>query len=242
MQKDIVPGTAPTTQAGTACGQDPLVVTLDVGSSSVRTMLFDGQAREVEGLGAQFGYEIQSTSDGGMEVDALWLADLASKALSVLHSQMQARNLRASAVGCCTFWHNVLGVGGDATPVTPVLHPFDTRAAAAAAELGRRVDGPAQHSRTGCVLHASYLPAKLLWLSTANPQVFNSARQWMSFGEFLYLGLFGRSMASTSMVSGSGLWDQNRNDYDDEILSVLPINRAQLAPPGEMDQPLRSLK
>ncbi|MDE3181671.1 MAG: carbohydrate kinase, partial [Acidobacteriota bacterium] len=160
----------------------------------------------------------------------------------VLHSQMQARNLRASAVGCCTFWHNVLGVGGDVTPVTPVLHPFDTRAAAAAAELGRRVDGAAQHSRTGCVLHASYLPAKLLWLSTANPQAFNSARQWMSFGEFLYLRLFGRSMASTSMVSGSGLWDQNRNDYDDEILSVLPINRAQLAPPGEMDQPLRSLK
>jgi gluconokinase len=63
----------------------------------------------------------------------------------------------------------------------------------------------------------------------------------MSFGEYLFLKLFGTATASTSMVSGSGLWNQHRNDYDDDMLNVLPVDRAQLARPKEMDQPSTSL-
>ncbi|MGH9398332.1 MAG: FGGY-family carbohydrate kinase, partial [Terriglobia bacterium] len=44
------------------------------------------------------------------------------------------------------------------------------------------------------------------------------------------------------MVSGSGLWDQNENRYDPEILSVLPVDASQLAPVEEMDQPLSGLR
>ena len=36
---------------------------------------------------------------------------------------------------------------------------------------GARVcDRQAVHARTGCLLHSSYLPAKLLWLATAPPE------------------------------------------------------------------------
>ncbi|MDQ6707540.1 MAG: FGGY-family carbohydrate kinase, partial [Acidobacteriota bacterium] len=97
------------------------------------------------------------------------------------------------------------------------------------------------HKRTGCVLHPSYLPAKLLWLSETRPDAFHAARQWMSFGAFLFLKLFGRPLESTSMVSGSGLWNQCANDYDLEILGVLPVERNQLAPPDDMDRPLADL-
>ena len=42
----------------------------------------------------------------------------------------------------------------------------------------------------------------------------------MSFGEYLFLKVFGAAIASTSMVSASGLWNQSKNDYDDEVLSA----------------------
>jgi gluconokinase len=38
------------------------------------------------------------------------------------------------------------------------------------------------------------------------------------------------------------LWNQNRNDYDDELLSVLPVRREQFAHPAEMDLPLKDLR
>jgi gluconokinase len=219
----------------------PIVVALDIGTSSVRALLFDGSGRQLEDCGVQLPYDVEWTADGGVEVDAERLVGIVIEGVSELHQQMQARGMRPAAVGCCTFWHNVLGVDHEGRPTTPVLHPFDTRAVRAAAKLAKTIDGPSQHARTGCVLHASYLPAKLLWLSEERAAAFRATRHWMSFGEYLYLKLLGDAVGSVSMVSGSGLWDQNRNQYDAEILNALPVESAQFCAPDRMDQPLSSL-
>jgi gluconokinase len=221
---------------------EPLVVTLDVGTSSVRTLLFDAHGCEVQGFGVQLPYQVATSADGGVEVDGDELSELAVQSLCGIDAQVKASGLRPAAVGSCTFWHNVLGVGEDGRPTTPVIHLFDTRSVEAAKRLAERIDARQQHARTGCVLHASYLPAKLLWLSEVRPEVFRATRRWMSFGEYLFLKLFGRPAASTSMVSGSGLWNQHENNYDEGILSVLPIERSQLAAVEEMDQPLTDLR
>jgi gluconokinase len=220
---------------------EPLIVSLDVGTSSVRTLLFDGRARRVEGFGKQIPYQVRTTPDGGVEVDADELAGLVAESIAEMHRQLSAANLQPRAVASCTFWHNVLGVDVDGSPVTPVIHLFDTRSADACRRLAEKIDGREQHARTGCVLHPSYLPSKLLWLSETSIDRFLAARRWMSFGEYLFLKLFGTATASTSMVSGSGLWNQHRNDYDDDMLNVLPVDRAQLARPKEMDQPSTNL-
>lgn len=223
-------------------GSDSFIITLDVGTSSARTLLFDARAQQVEGVGAQIAYRVETTADGGVEIDPDHLADLAIQALDEAHREMLAAGRRVAAVAFCTFWHNVLGVGEDGKPVTPIIHLFDTRSAAAAKKLGERIDARVQHLRTGCVLHPSYLPAKLLWLSEARPEVFAKARRWMSFGEYLFLKLFGEPVASSSMLSGTGLWNQNANDYDREMLGVLPVTRDQLAALDTLDEPRSELR
>ena len=218
------------------------ILSLDAGTSSVRTLLFDGKGCELDGFGTQIPYQVETTGDGGVEMDADRLSDLAIQSLSAIHTQMRAAGLRPAAVAFDTFWHNVLGVGADGHPTTPIIHLFDTRSAGAASRLAQRIDNREQHARTGCVLHASYVPAKLLWLSEARAEAFRATRRWMSFGEYFFWKLFGKAVASTSMVSGSGLWDQNRNNYDDGILAVLPISREQLCPADEMDAPMTELR
>jgi gluconokinase len=220
---------------------EPLVLSLDVGTTSVRTLLFDSSGREQDGFGTQIPYEVRTTHDGGVEVDPEELAGLAIRSLSDIHGQMEKAGVKPAAVASDTFWHNVLGVDAEGRPVTPIFHLFDTRSAAAAKKLAERTDARAQHSRTGCVLHPSYIPAKLLWLSETQPERFRAASRWMSFGEYLFLKLFGDPVASVSMMSGSGLWNQNANDYDQGILELLPIKREQLAAVDQMDRPCSTL-
>ena len=222
--------------------REPLVLAVDVGTSSVRALLFDRSGRQLEHCSIQLAYEVETTPDGGVEVDADRLFELVVGSISGLHQKMQELSIRPAAVACCTFWHNVLGVANDNRPTTPVLHPFDTRAVRAAKELAEKIDAKAQHARTGCVLHASYLPAKLLWLAEEHPDAFRATRRWMSFGEYLFLVLFGKAISSVSMVSGSGLWDQSKNAYDDEILGALPVKPCQFCPPDRMDEPLAGLR
>lgn len=182
-----------------------------------------------------------TTADGGVEVAADELVSLATQALTTLHHQMTEAGLTASAVSFCTFWHSFLGANADGNPTTPIIHLFDTRSAGQVKRLGQLVDVTKTHPRTGTVLHASYWPAKLLWLGENHPGAVASTRRWVSPGEYLYLKLFGKATTTTSMVSGTGIWDQNRGDYDPELLAVLPIRREQLASPDEMDQPQTSL-
>ncbi len=196
----------------------------------------------MEGFGSQVPYQETTTSDGGVEIDAEQLSDLAIRSLTAIHQQVESAGRRPAAFGFSSFWHNLLGVDGAGRPCTAILHPFDTRSNSAAKKLAQRIDGAALHARTGCVLHPSYWPAKLLWLSESQPEKFRAARQWMSFGEYFFWKLFGKAVASTSMVSGTGLWNQNENDYDAGILSVLPIERSQLCPTDQLDQPMTTLR
>jgi gluconokinase len=215
------------------------VLTLDVGSSSVRTLLFGLEGRQIDGVGSQISYQAQTTQDGGWEIDPIQLTDIAARAISDTCGQMRAKNLTAAAVAVDTFWHTILGVDADGNPTTALLHPFDTRSANASKRLAQRVDNTTQHKRTGCVIHPSYPPAKLLWLSEARPDAFRRAKRWMSAGEFLFLKFLGNAAASTSMVSATGLWNQNGNAYDSEMIGALPVSLEQFADAGELDAPCK---
>lgn len=91
------------------------------------------------------------------------------------------------------------------------------------------------------MLHPSYPPAKLLWLSETQPDRLCAARRWMSIGEYIFLKFFGNPVASTSMVSASGLWDQNLNRYDEEVFAALPVERDQFAAIENLDEPCAGL-
>jgi gluconokinase len=217
------------------------VLTLDVGSSSARTLLFSFDGRQIEGFGSQVPYRAHTTPDGGWEIDATELADITARALGDICGQIRGKNFKPVAVAADTFWHSILGVEADGNPTTALLHPFDTRSTDAAKRLAQRVDNKAQHARTGCVIHPSYPPAKLLWLSETQPDAFQRTKHWMSAGEYLFLKFCGKSAASTSMVSATGLWDQNASDYDTEMLSALPVSRAQFAAREDLDQPCNGI-
>src|SRR5438309_1507450 len=58
---------------------------------------------------------------------------------------------------------------------------------------------------------------------------FARTRRWLSPGEFLFLRLFGEPRCSVSMASGTGMLNQSALDWDEELLSVLPIERDQLS-------------
>lgn len=221
---------------------DALVVTLDIGTSSVRTLLFDGRGRQRDHFGEQIHYQFTTTPDGGVEMDADQLLELTLRSFRTLHEQIRTAGLQPSVVAFSSFWHSLMGVDREGKPTTPLLHLFDTRSARQVDELARRLDPKSVHARTGCVLHSSYWPAKLLWLSETRPDAFRATDRWISFGEYLFLKLFGTATASTSMASATGLWNQAANDYDQEVLAAIPVDQLHLCPWGEMDSPPSKLR
>jgi gluconokinase len=204
------------------------VLAVDLGSSSVRAELYDDSGRSVAGTETKLDYDLEYAADGGVVKDADELLVLIARAIDGTLSRVGDAGI--SGVAMSTFWHAVLGLERGGRPTTPIITWADRRAADAARELRERMDEAAVHRRTGCVLHSSYWPAKLLWLSRARPEVFENTERWVSPGDYFYERFFGEPCAvGTSMASATGLFAQNQLCWDGEVLGALPAEEAQLS-------------
>ncbi len=212
------------------CAESPLVVALDIGTSSVRGVLFDRLGRAVQGLEAHQALEIRTSADGASEADPEVVLELVWRCLDgvlVLAGQMSER---IAGVATCTFVNNILGVDEAGQAITPLTTYADTRSVGEVPRLRAEFDEATVHDRTGCHFHSSYLPAKLRWLERVQPDLLHRVARWVSIGEYLELKIFGDTAVSHSVASWTGLLDRHRLVWDEQLLEVLPVRREQLSP------------
>src|SRR5207248_6330997 len=188
-------------RAGTAAGMS--ILALDVGSSSIRAQRINERGEGVSDL-LQEGYE---TDDP---------AEVVAAVRKVLSDEVP------DATSC--FAHSLVAVDEDWNALTPILGWRDTRSAAAAEWLARRLDAEAIHARTGAFLHPSFWPAKLAWLAETEPETFRRAAWFASFADYLR----GSPETSPSMASTSGLLDLTTRDWDEQLLTTLGVGRERL--------------
>jgi gluconokinase len=197
------------------------VLALDVGSSSVRAQCFDERGNAVD--------ELKQARYGGEDPDEI---------VHLVREVLARRDEDADAVGMSCFGHSLLALDAEGRPLTPLLGWRDTRGAAAAEWLCRRVDAVAVHARTGAHLHPSYWPAKLAWLAETQPDVFRRAARFVSFPDYLYARLLDvEPVASLSIASGTGLLDLAGSSWDAELLELLGVGEERL--PRLADEPQR---
>jgi gluconokinase len=214
----------------------PLVLSLDIGTSGLRVFLFDVRGRPIDRCIAHADRPVRMGPDGEATVEADERVRAACGAIDEVLAGAGRRASEIVAVAASTFWHSVLGVDAEGRPTTRVLTWADTRARGAAAALRRELDPKATHARTGCVLHASYLPAKLRWLREHEPDAYARTARWMSLGEYLYLKVLGEARAGHGMASATGLYDQRAKRWDRTLLSHLVVGEETLSPIGDAPQ------
>ncbi len=221
--------------------ETPLVLALDIGTSSVRGTLYDERGSEIEGTQERLVRGLETTADGGAELDAGEAIEQTARVIDAVVTRAAALGARIEAVAVACFWHSLVGLDAGGLPLTPVLGWADTRAARHAEVLKGRLDESAAHARTGCRFHPSYWPAKLLWMREERPETFRGVRRWVSFGELLSARFLSESAASVSMASGTGLLDLRSCRWDEEILETVGVRPEQLPAVEEAYRPLGEL-
>ncbi len=204
-------------------GGGALILALDIGTSSTRALLYDAETcRPVPGAVAAIRHDTHDTPDGGATLDP---DALVREAVSCARQALRhAAGAPVAAVAGCTFWHSFAGVDAAGVAVTPVLTWSDRRAAGQVARLRAHMEAEAYTQRTGCPLHTSYYPGRLLWLAETDPEAFRRSERFLSPGEYLFGRLFGaeRVTCSHSMASATGLWDQTAGTWDVATVAQVP--------------------
>ncbi len=220
---------------------DGLVVALDVGTSSLRTALFDLRARAIPGTLEQRSYALDTREPGMAELRPRVLLAAAREALTATLAARAARPelsaRRVIALGGSCFWHSMVGVDETGAALTPIYTWADGRCAGDAARMRQRLDEREIHGETGCMLRASYWPARLAWVRRARPELWRAVRCWISPAEWLYWRLAGVRACATGMATGTGLYDPSRRGWHPGLLEACRIDAGAL--PEIEDRPQR---
>jgi gluconokinase len=209
--------------------EETLTLSVDVGSSSVRAMVFDRAGRALEGVFVQHSYEPKFTPDGGVSIDPPSICDVIFACIDSALEQAGDHAARIERVGIDTLVGNVMGMDAHGQPTTPIYTWADTRGRELGLDLKNRLAPDDYTHRTGCRIHTSYWPIRLLWLYENDRQRFESTRYWLSLGEYVLWQLFGERRISYSTASWSGLLNRHTLTWDTETLSALPIKPEQLS-------------
>lgn len=220
----------------------PFILSLDVGTSSTRTLLFDANGDSVPSVHAQRPYKLTLSGDGEVSVDADALLEVVIQTIDNALSSAGSLAEQIAGVAIDTFWHGLMGVDGAGKPLTPLITWEDTRPFKASQQLREELDEEAVHARTGARLHASYWPAKLRWLATEQPDVFHNVKEWLSFGEYLHRKLLGHSVCSLSMASATGMLNARNQQWDEELMRVLHVRPEQFPPLGDVKDSIKGLQ
>lgn len=222
-------------------GAGPTVLALDVGTSSVRALIFDSEARQVPEALVKVPQRPTAHPGEGATYDPGLLLKRIFGAIDALQARAPGAFARIAAVGVSTFWHSLVGLDEDDRPITPVYLWVDMRSSLDAAALRAELGGEAVRNRTGCPVHAAYLPAKLRWLKRTDPGLFARCARFVSLGELMALQLHGRRAVSQAIASASGLYNLRTQGWDPVVLDACEIAEEALGSVVPHDHVLQGL-
>lgn len=217
------------------------ILAFDIGTSSLRTGLFNTQGVLLKNSLSQQAYKLKVAPDGTAELSP---AKLLQAARNCLHRTLQFhRDTHAApilAVSMSTFGHSILGLSKDGTATTPIYTWADSRCSPQAQWLRENLNERNIHRRTGCMLRASFWPAKLLWLQKHLKKDFSRIDTWISPAEWIIKAFCATFSQSVSMASGTGIYNPHRLNWDSELLELTGIKESQLAPFTETSLQLKN--
>jgi gluconokinase len=205
------------------------VVALDLGTSSVRALVFDDRGAPLAGVLARRPTHLDVTDEGKAELDPDGVVGAVGECLDELASRGELDGVGHVATSCA--WHSVIALDGGGRRLTGALTWADTRAAPLVPELRSRGDMDRLQAATGARPHTLYWTVKLPWLAR---ELSPAPARYLGLAEYVTGALLGDPSASPSMASGTGLLELAGAAWDAQALELAGVDeRALPAVAGE---------
>ncbi|MBI2965678.1 MAG: gluconokinase [Chloroflexi bacterium] len=223
--------------------KSPLVLAIDIGSTSIRARLYDAAAWQVGGAGATVAHAVPFTPDGGSEDDPAKLCADVETVIDRVMAHPAAGAAEIGGVGLSTYVGNMLGIDRAGAAVTPLYSYADSRSAQDVEQLRPRLGTPDHYTRTGAPLHTAYQAPRIAWLKRTRPDSFDDAYLWTDLGAYLYGRWFGTVdiPSSYSVASWSGMLDRFRLTWDVPTLEAVGVDPDRLPKLADYTTAMRGL-
>jgi len=201
---------------------------IDIGTTATKVILVDLAGHIV--AETEKPATLQSPQAGWAEEDAdQWWDNVCAAVPECLRmAGVEARQVMA--VGASGMVPTVVLLDEQGKVLHPSIQQNDARAVEQIDYFHLNTDAEDILRRTGSAVTQQSIGPKLLWLSEHEPQVMSRAQHVMGSYDFIAHRLSGEFSIERNWALESGLFDLQRQDWDDDLLKLATINRQWLAP------------
>ena len=203
--------------------QRELILSVDVGTSSVKATIFNGEVELVRESSSS--YPLIQTQSGFVEQDPRRVLEAFHQAIQqVLSGITDCPNV----IVLSTAMHSLMAIDEFNQPLTHLVTWADQRAEGKAGQLRSSTQGNTLYQRTGTPIHAMSPLVKLAWFRENEPEIFNRAKVWADLKSLILFELLGEWMIDESLASATGLYNLLTRDWDQEAMEWCGVSREQL--------------
>jgi len=202
---------------------------IDLGTGSCKSTIINSQG-SVLGLGTG-GYRFRDSGGMGHEQDPESLVSAMVQSVRTAIKNAQVSRQACQAISITGAYHSLMAVDHNCAPLTGLMTWVDERPSKQAQAV--RESSSMQQSlyqQTGCPVHTIYPLYKLIWMREKNPDVFHSARRFISGKEYVLERLTGEYIVDYGIAAGSGLLNIYDLDWNKQSLDLAGITPDQLSP------------
>lgn len=200
-----------------------LILGIDVGTTGTKAVVVSEDGTVLSG-----GYKEYALKSDGVRVeqnaDDWW--DAAVYAVRCACETVDASKI--AALSLSTQAASMLCADGSGAPISPVITWMDNRAAAEAKLLSDEIGAESIYRKSGWMPSPVLDAAKILWLKNSEPELFGRTEKFISTLEYMNMKLCRRCVIDPTNAAMRQMFDIQKNDWDDGILSFIGITREKL--------------
>jgi len=199
---------------------------IDIGTTATKMIVLDERGR-IAAEASRSSALAAPQATWAEEDPAQWWDNVCALAPRVL-AQAGIAAGEIAAIGVCGLVPALVLLGADGGALRPAILMNDARAVDEIAALRRQTDAADILARTGSPITQQSIGPKLLWLRAHEPELMRRAAHVTGSYEFITSRLTGVYTIERNWALESGLFDLHAQDWDDDLLRLAGIGRAQL--------------
>lgn len=201
------------------------LIGVDLGTTATKAVLFEKNGKIV--ASSSQAYPLYRDASG-MAEEAL--EDIFEAVLVTIRevSFNLAEEDELLAVSFSTQMHSLIAFDENWQPLTRVITWADTRAVKYTEQIKNSAEGFEIYKRTGTPLHPMAPLSKLIWLREEKNDIYQRAAHYLDLKGYIFYRLFATNKIDLSTVTGTGLFNIFKLDWEEKALALTQLTKAQL--------------
>lgn len=202
---------------------------VNIGSQSIRVQLYDERFKNVGGISVSQKIDSPQPLWATQNASAWW--PIVKKSIKELLYKAGISGEDVFSVGCTAHMHGVVPIGREGNLLQKDIQIYsDKRTMNIADTLRRAPDAERWYKIAGNIPVPNWFGIKIKWIKENQPEIYDKTECFLTPSGYLAYLLTGEYSIDPSDASGSFLMDSTKDEWSEELIGALGIEKEKLPP------------